>query len=517
MSLVLERRVFPGLAAVWRRCTAVFRDDGSPQNAQSWRRIAFKLSAFAGIAFLGVFWGFVVALTGLDSLYLCSALVGCVFVLRDFRIGVVLLVLLLPISNSSVFPHAMLGITGLNPVNLLLVGTLGSYLLHGMFDGSLRRFMPRPLLWLYVVPILVAGAIGLSHLDEIPTYLSKTLVDENPLSVAGYFREHVVKPLLMVIFALLVGAAVSRSKKPERFLVPTLISIWVMVSLVVVFVLSSGASLTELASSLSREFLSPLGMHANELGRLYACAYALLLFTWAESKSPGFRQALLASMGLVVVALVLTFSRGAFLGFILVNVLFLLWRRNAKTLILFALLAACVLFFLPGAVYDRVTTGFGHGFGSGSDMISAGRFEHIWLPLLPEIPKSPIFGHGLSSILWSEPMRRGAGVLILAVGHPHNAYLGALLDMGIVGLLLLCAYFVHVWRGFRALSLDPALSPTLRGFYAGAAAGLASLLISYATDSSLTPGPEQAFLWLAIGMMYGQRANGPLREAGRSS
>jgi len=515
MSLVLERRVFPELAAVWRRCAAVFRDDGSPQNAQSWRRIALKLSAFAGIAFLGVFWGFVVALTEVDSLYLCSALVGCVFVLRDFRIGVVLLVLLLPISNSSVFPHAMLGVIGLNPVNLLLVGTLGSYLLHGMFDGSLRRFMPRPLLWLYVVPILVAGAMGLSHLDEIPTYLSKTLVEENPLSVAGYFRDHMVKPLLMVIFALLVGAAVSRSEKPERFLVPTLISIWVMVSLVVVFVLSSGASLTEMGSSLSREFLSPLGMHANELGRLYACAYALLLFTWAESNSPGLRPALLASMGLVIVALVLTFSRGAFLGFILVNVLFVLWRRNAKTLILFGLLAACGLFFLPGAVYDRVMTGFGHGFGSGSNMISAGRIEHIWLPLLPEIPKSPIFGQGLSSILWSEPMRRGAGVLILAVGHPHNAYLGALLDMGIVGLLLLCAYFVHVWRGFRALSLDPALSPTLRGFYAGAVAGLASLLISYVTDSSLTPGPEQAFLWLAIGMMYGQRTL--LHEPGRDS
>ena len=517
MSLVLERRVFPGLASLWQRCTSAFRDDGSPQNARSWRRIALKFSAFAGIALLGVFWGFVVALTELNSLYLCSALVGCVFVLRDFRIGVVLLVLLLPISNSSVFPHAMLGVTGLNPVNVLLVGTLGSYLLYGMFDGSLRRFVPRPLLWLYVVPILVAGAMGLSHLDEIPTYLSKTLVEENPLSVAGYSRDHMVKPLLMVIFAPLVGAAVSRSEKPERYLVPTLISIWVMVALVVVFVLSSGASLTELASSLSREFLSPLGMHANELGRLYAFAYALLLFTWAESKTPGLRPALLASMGLVMVALVLTFSRGAFLGFILVNILFLLWRRNAKTLIVFALLAACVLFFLPGAVYDRVMTGFGHGFGSGSNMISAGRIEHIWLPLLPEIQKSPIFGQGLSSILWSDPMRRGAGVLILAVGHPHNAYLGALLDMGIVGLLLLCAYFVHVWRGFRALSLDPAVSPTLRGFYAGAVAGLASLLISYVTDSSLTPGPEQAFLWLAIGMMYGQRASMPLREPGRSS
>jgi O-antigen ligase len=106
-------------------------------------------------------------------------------------------------------------------------------------------------------------------------------------------------------------------------------------------------------------------------------------------------------------------------------------------------------------------------------------------------------------------MRRGAGVTIAAVGHPHNAYLQALLDMGIVGLVLVCAYFVHVWKGFRALSVDPALSPIMRGFYLGAAAGLASLLISYVTDSSLMPRPEQVFLWLAIGMMYGQRTRGP--------
>jgi O-antigen ligase len=222
-------------------------------------------------------------------------------------------------------------------------------------------------------------------------------------------------------------------------------------------------------------------------------------------------------MGLVMVALVLTFSRGAFLGFILVNVLFLLWRRNAKTLILFGLLAACVLFFLPGAVYDRIATGFGSGFGSGSNAISAGRIEHIWLPLLPEIPRSPIYGGGLGSILWSEPMRRGAGTAILAVGHPHNAYLQALLDMGVVGLVLLCAYFAHVWRGFRALSVDPGLSPVMRGFYLGAAAGLASLLISYVTDSSLMPKAEQVFLWLAIGMMYGQRARGLVQEPGRRS
>jgi O-antigen ligase len=454
----------------------------------------------------------VVAIAELNALFLAAALFGCVFILRDFRVGVVLLILLLPISSSQVFPHAMFGTTGLNPANLLLVATLGSYLLHGLFDGSLRRFMPRPLLWLYIVPILVAGVLGSRHVGEIPPFLFQRLIEFD--SVTGYFRDLVVKPLLVVVFAPLVGAAVSMSEKPERFFVPMLISISVMVSLVIVFVLLSGASLREMASSESRELLTPLGMHANELGRLYVSAYALLLFTWAESKSPAFRLALLASMGLVMVALVLTFSRGAFLGFILVNVLFLLWRRNAKTLILFGLLAVCVLFFLPGAVYDRIATGFGSGFGSGSNAISAGRIEHIWLPLLPEIPQSPIYGHGLGSILWSDPMRRGAGITILAVGHPHNAYLQALLDMGIAGLILLCAYFVHVWRGFRALSVDPALGSTLRGFYAGAAAGLASLLISYVTDSSLMPKAEQVFLWLAIGMMYGQRARGLVHEPG---
>ncbi len=498
-----------GSAELWRRWTAGFRDNGSPEYARSRRRIAFKPSVIAGIALVGAFWGSVVAVADLNGLYLAVSLIGCVFILRDFRIGVVLLIVLLPISRSYVFPHAMLGITGLNPFNLLLAGTLGSCLLHGLFDGSIRRFMPRLLLWLYIVPILVAGALGSRHVGEIAPgfYMYEMLQFHN---TAGYIRELVAKPLMMVVFALLVGAAVSRSEKPENLLIPTWISIWVMGVMVVVFFFQSGLAIDTLASSSSRGVLSALGMHANELGRLYAVAYALLLFTWAETKKPGLRLALLASMGLVVAALILTFSRGAFLGFIVVNVLFLLWRRNAKTVILLGLLAAGTLLALPGAVYDRIATGF----GSGLNAISAGRIEGIWLPLLPEVLRSPVYGNGLGSILWSEAMRRTDGVTVLGTTHPHNAYLETVLDMGIAGLLLVCAYFAHVWSGFRALSLDPAVSPTLRGFFLGSTAGLASFLIAGITDSSLAPRSEQAFLWLAIGMMYGLRARHPVHKPG---
>jgi O-antigen ligase len=202
----------------------------------------------------------------------------------------------------------------------------------------------------------------------------------------------------------------------------------------------------------------------------------------------------------VITVLVLTFSRGAFVGFILVNVLFLLWRRNMKALVFFMLLAMIALFALPAAVFDRIATGEGEGL----NIISAGRINGLWLPLLPEVMRSPIYGSGLGSIMWSEPMRLRGGADVILSTHPHSAYLQALLDMGTIGLILLCAYFVHVWRGFRALSRDMALSPLLRGFYQGAAAGLLGMLVSSVTDGSLLPRPEQAFLWLAIGMMYGQ-------------
>lgn len=487
------------LDELWRRWRAGYSllDDGGAEEKS--RRTTLKLFVVSGIALLGAVWGFAVAVVDVNALYLCVSMIGCIAIMIDFRVGVVLLILLMPISRTYVFPHAMFGVTGLNPVNLLLVGTFGSWMLHGLSDGSIRRFLPRPLLWLYIVPMVIAGAVGSQHFHDIAHgfFMYDLLEFDSP---AGYIRDRVVKPLFLVLFALLVGATVSRSEKPEKFLIPTVVSIWLMSAMTIVFVLQSGIGVNLLASARSRDFLTPLiGMHANELGRLYAVAYALMLFTWAEAKDSGLRVLLLASMGMIVVALILTFSRSAFIVFILVNLFFVIWRLNAKTLLVFGFLAVGGLFFLPGAVFERMT----HGFGGGLDAISAGRIESIWLPLLADVERNPIFGTGLGSILWSDAMRTRGGVSVLGVTHPHNAYLQAVLDMGIVGMILLCAYFTHVWRGFRKLSVDPALSPVMRGFYQGAAAGLLSFLIAAVTDGSLLPRTEQAFLWLAIGMMYG--------------
>jgi len=79
----------------------------------------------------------------LERLYLCVSLLGCVFIYATFASGWFFLIVLMPISNIRHRVSARdARITGLNPLNLLLVGTLGSCVLHGLFDGSIRRFLP---------------------------------------------------------------------------------------------------------------------------------------------------------------------------------------------------------------------------------------------------------------------------------------------------------------------------------------------------------------------------------------
>jgi O-antigen ligase len=293
----------------------------------------------------------------------------------------------------------------------------------------------------------------------------------------------------------LLGAAVARSRRPEAFIVPMLMSVWVMSLITIGYFHYSGATLAQ-ASNIERGFLSPLGLHANDLGRYYALAYALMLFTAAATRDYKLRIALIATMAIAVVALTLTFSRSAFFGFLLVSLMFLLSRRRFGIVLLGGAVLAALFWIAPPAVFERMELGW----GAGLNAISAGRVDDIWLPLLPELWKSPIWGNGLASTLWSEATRSGR---IPLVGHPHNAYLATLLDMGLVGLCLLGAWYLHVWKGFRLLHTDTTLSRTLRGFFGGAMAGLATFLIAGMSGSSLTPAPEQFYLWFAVGMMYG--------------
>lgn len=454
----------------------------------------------AGLIAFGAACGVAIAYGEIAAFYVTLALVGGIAVLFDYRVGAVLLILLLPIGETHYIPHGVLGVPGLNPVNVLLLATLLSCMLRGRF----AQLAPKPLVWLYIVPIVIAGLLGLPHvLDIHPRFFES----ETPLftTPAGYFREMAVRPLFIPLMAVLVAVAVARSQKPERFLMVLVGSVAVMAITVLSFILASGVHFSALSSPFLRGFFNEIGLHANQLGRLFAVGYALLLFVWWETKEPGLKAACFVTLALTTFVMVLTFSRAGFLFFFMVSALFLLWKLNARTVALAVAGGAVAMILAPHYVWRRIT----FGMDADANTVSADRIEGIWGPLLPELWNTPLWGNGIGAVMWSPPMLSGE---MMEVSHPHNAYLEALYDMGVIGLVLLLAYYWHVWRNFRALGSNAYLSPELRGLFQGATAALVCLLVTGMSGSTLRPETESVYLWVAIGMMYGVLARKTARS-----
>jgi len=154
---------------------------------RSWRRAAFRALLIAGIALLSVFWGAAIAVADWNALYLAASLIGCVFILRDFRIGWFCSSCCCRSREATCFLTQCLVLQALIPLTCCWSGH-SARAASRLFDGSIRRFMPRPLLWLYVVPFLVAGALGSRHIGDISPALFMMVDVITFDSTAGYIR-----------------------------------------------------------------------------------------------------------------------------------------------------------------------------------------------------------------------------------------------------------------------------------------------------------------------------------------
>jgi hypothetical protein len=418
-----------------------------------------------------------------------------VWVMLDFRAGVGFAVVLMPLSALTFFPHEMLGIRGLNPLNVILFLTTVSYVVH----AGLRRWrdpiVPMRLLTWYVLPIGIAAVVGMSSVGLIPPhFLAQQLILFN--DGMGYLRDMFIKPQFLVVLALLVALAVRHSAKPERFIYLMLASGWVFCGLVGWLLLTSGMSLRELASPLARTFLGQLGMHANEMSLLLNMLYAVTLFAIRDQDGGFTRKLLFVSSVVFALSVLMTFSRGGFLGFILINLIYFWKRISVKTVIVGLLLAAAIGPFVIEPLVERAMTGVA---GGDRGAVTAGRLDGIWLPLLPYVLAEPVLPHGIYSILWSTPVRLNR---MLPVAQTHSAWLGGLMDLGLVGFGFVIAFLLFVRREFVRLSREHA-SKTLQGMFAGGAVMIPVWFIQGLTDDHFTPKFSQSYFWIALGILIG--------------
>ena len=472
-------------------------------DASTRSRTGLMVFSMAGLLLLALLIGVGGALFGwVGQVMLITLLVPAVLLSMDYRIGVVLLIVMMPFANSRLIPQ----LGPLSVVNMLLAGVCALYLLRWVLMRMAGKKAPLPvsreLLLYYVLPVTLACVIGTFHLGEIPHhFLAANKLDK--FSLADYWISQYFKTMLLVLVACVIGAAVVEYGKAMRFATALCVAAVGFVLAMVVLIGLTGVSLDRLKDS--RSFLGLLGRHNNEAGVMLTGALGPMLFMQAYVRHGLARWALRLATGLVICGIVATFSRGAFLGMLAILLAYVLHFKRIKTVIVVLVLGVLGAVVAPSAVWDRLSLGMeesrGEVVSSQTDELTAGRV-YTWQKLAPEILRSPLWGRGELSTEWSNHVKTS----FYSASHPHNMYLEILMDMGLMGAVAMFLFYRYIWRTYRWLGRDERVPLTMRGFFIGAWTSLLAMLIYGFSNGHYYPAPEQIFYWVSIGLAFGYAA-----------
>jgi O-antigen ligase len=214
-------------------------------------------------------------------------------------------------------------------------------------------------------------------------------------------------------------------------------------SLTIILVLSSAISL--IGYFLMPDIFATRGRVAGVVGQsnlfgMFIVTLSPLLFLTIDPRKKIIK---FISIAIVMIALIQTGSRGAFLGQFIVLVLILYKKRhkiNAVKVGVFVILGFLLVLSLPLFQGQDVFTRFKKADNEDLSGYSHGRLN-AWPLMLKEYSKKPILGYGFNSF--------SREFSIKYTGKPfatHNEYIDILFTLGIIGFLLFVLIFYNIWK-----------------------------------------------------------------------
>jgi O-antigen ligase len=196
----------------------------------------------------------------------------------------------------------------------------------------------------------------------------------------------------------------------------------------------------------------------NDLAYLLVSVLPLTLAFLLNSKTLARRLLNAGVLGVVVIALLLTSSRGGFLGFVAVLLALILMQispprprpdgtksrhRILPTLIGVLAVSALVWPYLPEATRSRLETIVELGNDYNMDTENEHSRSSIWERNFSAALQRPI-GYGVGSFPMVD-IRMGGRFMA-----PHNSYLQVLVELGFVGLFFFLRLYVLCWRALKS-------------------------------------------------------------------
>jgi O-antigen ligase len=154
---------------------------------------------------------------------------------------------------------------------------------------------------------------------------------------------------------------------------------------------------------------------------------------------------------LLTIALVLTQTRGAWLG-LAVGVGFILGLRKKRFLLLLPAAALAIFIFAPPAVKARIRS-----IGDPQDVTARERL-YMWNSGLQIIRDHPWTGVGMHGVSWVYPAYKDPRAIRGYRGHLHNNLIQLTAERGLIGLLcwlwIWVAFYRHTWHIYGRLKSD---------------------------------------------------------------
>ncbi len=207
---------------------------------------------------------------------------------------------------------------------------------------------------------------------------------------------------------------------------------------------------------------------------------------------------------LLFICLLLTASRGAWLGF--VGAILLMGVLNSKKLVLITLISILILSFAVSGKFEQKLTSF---FSTTTIEGKTAPRIILWKETLIMIKDKPLLGHGVNSFMsnWSK-YGVGKGVS----GHPwypHNCYLHMAAEIGLIGLGMFMWIIIMLFKStIKFLKKIKVKSEEDRFYQAvglGLLGGITACLIHSFVDNNLYVVLLATFFWVLLGLVNAEK------------
>jgi O-antigen ligase len=278
--------------------------------------------------------------------------------------------------------------------------------------------------------------IGVAGLLSIPLAIE-------PTEAWNTFVDFLIKTIL--IFIVLVN--VIRTEGRMKLMMYLVLGVSIYLSIHVITDYQAGVFKIGAAETNTQRVMGAIGglfENSNDLALHLVTMVPLAFMLGIENKNPLRRIVFWGTSLLMIAAVIITFSRGGFIGLIVMALVLVrkLGRRN-KSMALGALVLGVIFFLVvaPGAYAGRLATIF----DSAADVTgsSSQRTEvlkrSIWVTL-----RYPLFGVGLGNFHHKSAQELGT----------HNAYTQVSSEMGIAAMVFYIIFLVHPLRKLRMIERE---------------------------------------------------------------